>query len=471
VMLARRTEQARTILFLLDQILLVPAFAAAWWLKRSVVFADPSLNAATYMRLYAASIPFLAIALSLSGLYRLSLERRRSRLVRTRELLRGGVVATATVILVGFFMKPYVERPDGTLVAVSYSRAIQFLYFVTSMLALWGSRAIVARVSRRMGLAPGRGWQVLVFGMSRRVLKVLSVFRRQRHLGMSVIGIATDEEVPEDVGPRIGFDEAFALVEQGRVDHLVVEAESLDDARLAHILTLADREGVSVHVTSALFPSVHLVGTWERVGGVPLLGFVSRELPFGARATKRVFDVVVSTVGLVVLALPMLGIAALVKLTSGGPVFFRQKRVGEGGRVFEMLKFRTMRPDAETGTGPVWATADDPRCTRFGAFLRRWNIDEFPQLLNVLAGHMSLVGPRPERPEFVGGFKSRIPRYAHKHWVKPGITGWAQVHGLRGNTSLRDRIDHDVYYIEHWSLLLDIRILVRTLWDGYANAA
>jgi lipopolysaccharide/colanic/teichoic acid biosynthesis glycosyltransferase len=136
-----------------------------------------------------------------------------------------------------------------------------------------------------------------------------------------------------------------------------------------------------------------------------------------------------------------------------------------------MFKFRTMALDAEAGTGPIFAEENDPRCTPVGDLLRRTHMDELPQLLNVLLGHMSLVGPRPERPEFVRGFKKKIPRYAHKHWVKPGITGWAQIHGLRGNTSLTDRVEHDLHYIENWSLMLDVRILIRTVFDRYLSAA
>jgi exopolysaccharide biosynthesis polyprenyl glycosylphosphotransferase len=207
------------------------------------------------------------------------------------------------------------------------------------------------------------------------------------------------------------------------------------------------------------------------LGGVPVLGFVSADLPFGARVAKRIFDVLVAGAALLLLAPALALVALAIRLDSPGPAIFVQQRVGVRGRTFRMLKFRTMRLDAEAATGPTFARADDERCTRLGVFLRRWNVDELPQLANVLLGSMSLVGPRPERPEFVGGFKRWIPRYAHKHWVKPGITGWAQVHGLRGaSTSLDERIEHDLYYIENWSLLLDIRILVRTLLDGYVNA-
>jgi exopolysaccharide biosynthesis polyprenyl glycosylphosphotransferase len=166
---------------------------------------------------------------------------------------------------------------------------------------------------------------------------------------------------------------------------------------------------------------------------------------------------------LLIAALPMAAIAIAVKLSSPGPVFYRQRRVGFDGRPFDLIKFRTMRVDAEKDSGPVWATQDDPRRTPIGRFLRRTSLDELPNLFNVLAGDLSLVGPRPERPEFIEQFRSEIPRYMLRHKIKAGMTGYAQVRGLRGQTSLRKRIQHDVHYIKHWSILLDIRILLQTV--------
>jgi exopolysaccharide biosynthesis polyprenyl glycosylphosphotransferase len=156
-------------------------------------------------------------------------------------------------------------------------------------------------------------------------------------------------------------------------------------------------------------------------------------------------------------------VAILIKLDSPGPVFYAQERMGLDANPFMMLKFRSMIPDAEAETGPVWATADDPRRTRLGALIRRFSIDEFPQFINVLIGDMSLVGPRPERPVFVEQFKKSIPRYMDRHMEKAGITGWAQINGLRGDTSIIERTKYDLWYIENWSLLLDFRIMVRTV--------
>jgi exopolysaccharide biosynthesis polyprenyl glycosylphosphotransferase len=165
----------------------------------------------------------------------------------------------------------------------------------------------------------------------------------------------------------------------------------------------------------------------------------------------------------------MAAIAIGIRLESPGPVLLRQERMGLDGRRFTMLKFRTMREDAETTTGPVWAQAEDPRRTRLGSLLRRFSLDELPQLLNVLRGEMSLVGPRPERPVFVEEFRRRMPGYMLRHKVKAGMTGWAQINGWRGNTSLEKRLEYDLYYIERWSLAFDLRILLQTFWRGFVN--
>ena len=196
-----------------------------------------------------------------------------------------------------------------------------------------------------------------------------------------------------------------------------------------------------------------------------------RESPhFGLNIVfKRTMDVVLSLAALLVLSPLLLLLALVVKLTSPGPIFYRQERCGLNGKPFWMLKFRSMRVDAEKQTGAVWAQKDDPRRTRFGAFLRKTSLDELPQFINVLMGDMSLVGPRPERPVFIQQFSKTIPNYCARHAVKAGITGWAQVHGWRGNTSLRKRLQYDLYYITHWTPWLDLKILWMTVWHGLVN--
>jgi exopolysaccharide biosynthesis polyprenyl glycosylphosphotransferase len=207
----------------------------------------------------------------------------------------------------------------------------------------------------------------------------------------------------------------------------------------------------------------------SELDGVPILSLRQTPLYGWNAILKRAFDLLVGTICLLIALPPMIVIAFVVKLTSPGQVFYPQRRMGFDGQEFTLVKFRTMRPDAEAHTGPVWADRDDPRRTRVGAFLRRTSLDELPNLFNVLAGHMSLVGPRPERPEFIAKFKNEIPRYMLRHKMKAGLTGYAQVKGLRGRTSLRKRIQHDLHYINNWSLGLDLRILARTLTGAWLS--
>ena len=195
---------------------------------------------------------------------------------------------------------------------------------------------------------------------------------------------------------------------------------------------------------------------------LPILTVGETPLSGGQELVKTTLDVVLASVALSLLAAPMLVIALIVKLESRGPVFYRQPRLSSQGRVFSIYKFRSMRQNAEHGILPVWASRDDPRCTRVGRLIRKLNLDELPQLFNVMRGEMSLVGPRPERPFFINQFKHDIPQYMRRYMVKPGITGWAQVNGLRGDTSVEQRTRYDLYYVENWSLLLDLKILLRT---------
>ncbi len=465
-MLSRRSETSRVALFVTDQVFLAGAFFGAVALQGLISGLGVSTALRGHLGLYLVTAPVLAVLFNVAGLYRLPLETAEVGLTRLWTMLWGGLFA-----MVALQISTFIAAQLGLAeLAGPLHRGTGFLFSAFTTVGLWASRSMVGVAGRRLVGEGDAGARVLVIGHSPRVLRLLASFQRAPHLGLNVIGVVSPNDLA-DVAPPLTMEAALEMIEQSRIDHVIIETANLDGDILDQVMTLADREGVSVHITSPIFPQTNLLPTWERVGGVPVLGFVAAELPLGARAAKRGFDLVVATTLLILLALPMAVLGLLVRLTSKGPAFFVQDRIGKGGHPFPMFKFRSMLSGAETGTGPVWATPDDPRNTGFGRWLRRNNFDELPQLINVIMGHMSLVGPRPERPEFVQGFKRKIPRYAHKHWVKPGITGWAQVHGLRGNTPLTDRVEHDLYYIENWSLLLDVRILVRTVFHEYLKAA
>jgi exopolysaccharide biosynthesis polyprenyl glycosylphosphotransferase len=224
---------------------------------------------------------------------------------------------------------------------------------------------------------------------------------------------------------------------------------------------------VDVKVVPDLLQVIALRARLEDLDGVPVININDVPLQGVNSAIKRLIDMAISGAALVVLAIPLGLISLVVKLTSSGRVFYRQERMGLDGKSFSIVKFRSMYDDAERETGPVWTKPGDPRVTPVGRFLRRSNLDELPQLWNVLRGDMSIVGPRPERPHFVAQFKHKIPQYMLRHKVKAGLTGWAQVNGWRGNTPLEKRIEYDLYYIENWSVRLDLKIMWLTLIKGF----
>jgi exopolysaccharide biosynthesis polyprenyl glycosylphosphotransferase len=255
-----------------------------------------------------------------------------------------------------------------------------------------------------------------------------------------------------------GIDRLDELVGRSRATHVVVALSGRPARRLRPRMALLNNPEIAVHWVGDEPSALDLPSDPNR----PAARRFSWPIPWG-RIAKRAADVFGSALGLVVLS-PLFAVVALaIWLTSGRPIFYLQERVGQGGRLFQIIKFRSMRPDAEGQTGPIWASFHDARCTRIGDWLRHTNIDEFPQLLNVLKGEMSLVGPRPERPVFVEKFRDEVPDYDLRHSVPGGMTGWAQVHGWRGRTSLRKRVQYDLDYIQRWSFPLDFRILFMTI--------
>jgi len=268
----------------------------------------------------------------------------------------------------------------------------------------------------------------------------------------------------EGIEVRGTIDGAARDVATETIDQVWIALPLRADARIRELLLQLRRHSVEVRLVPDIFNFALLNHSVTEVAGLPVINLTESPLSDGNRVIKGAEDFLLSLLLLMVAWPAMLLIAAGVKLSSRGPVFYAQERVTWNGRHFTMLKFRTMPVDAEAATGPVWTSPGEQRATRFGAFLRRTSLDELPQLVNVLKGDMSLVGPRPERPEFVEQFRQQIPGYMQKHLVKAGITGWAQVNDLRGDTDLARRIEYDLYYIDNWSLLFDLRILCLTLW-------
>jgi Undecaprenyl-phosphate glucose phosphotransferase len=285
------------------------------------------------------------------------------------------------------------------------------------------------------------------------------------------VGFVDDRAGGDHIGyrglPLLGtLAELADIAQRERVDHLYVALPLEEHTKLLDLVEVTSRECIDVKIVPDLLQFITLRARLEDLDGLPIINVNDVPLQGFNAWLKRGIDVALSAAALVVLGIPLGIIALVVKVTSRGPVFYAQERMGLDGRAFTVYKFRSMYEDAESESGPVWAREDDPRATPIGRWLRKLDLDELPQFWNVLRGDMSIVGPRPERPFFVEQFKHRIPQYMLRHKVKAGITGWAQVNGWRGNTSLEKRIEYDLYYIENWSVTLDLKIMWLTVFRG-----
>jgi exopolysaccharide biosynthesis polyprenyl glycosylphosphotransferase len=348
---------------------------------------------------------------------------------------------------------------------VDYPRAmIAYSWLLAIVLVTVGRELLM---SLRRGLQAGGIGQdrVVVVGTGEVSRLVLQKMQWQPTLGYRVVGVVDGDQAPWSVlgVPVIGqVDDLPRLIDEQAVDEVIIAQPDASHEETLRIIGMCQRGKVSVKVFPDVFEIMAGSVTIDDLGGLPLLTVRDVALRGWRLSLKRGMDIAGSAAGLVLFSPLMMLTALLIKLESPGPVFFVQDRMGLDAKPFKMIKFRSMHKDAERG-GPGWTVSADPRRTRLGAFLRRIDVDELPQLINVLLGDMSLVGPRPEQPAFVEQFQRVVPRYMERHREKAGMTGWAQVNGLRGDTSILERTKYDLWYIENWSMWLDVKIILRTL--------
>ena len=347
----------------------------------------------------------------------------------------------------------------------NYSRQMIFLWFGLSFLLLSIKRIVLIRL---MWHFRGKGYNlkhVVLVGSGAMAQQYLKKIETEISMGYHPLGYISEEEADLDIPWLGGFENLESVLEREKPDEVISAVESQDFDRTPLIIAACEKTGCKLSAIPIYAAYMSARPQIDDLDGIPLLNM--RRIPLDNLANaflKRTGDIICSALILVLFSPLMLFCAIGVKLSSPGPVIFAQKRVGLNKKTFMMYKFRSMRVNPKQDT--AWSTQEDSRKTAFGTFIRKYSLDEFPQFWNVLKGDMSMVGPRPEIPFYVDQFKEQIPRYMLKHLVRPGITGWAQVNGFRGDTSISERIRYDIEYIEHWSLGFDLRILLRTVFGG-----
>jgi Undecaprenyl-phosphate glucose phosphotransferase len=429
-----------------------------------------------YLLLAPALGLFVILAFQLQGVYRL--RRGRTRIDDFFGVLVGNLLGTLFGVLATLYVQTYHLSEDLKRQGVlEISRPVWALFLVISVVLTYSSREAVRDLLQRRWRAGIGLKRVLIVGVGDLGRMVADRILEHGELGFRLAGFVDDRAASTDaIGyrglPLLGTTQEIAdVVARERVDEIYVALPIEEHVKMLGVVEFATRECLDVHVVPDLLQFIALRARLEDLDGLPLISVNDVPLRGVNAVLKRIVDLALGFAVVAAGAIPALIIALAIRRSSPGPIFYRQIRMGLDGKVFTVYKFRSMPIDAEDASGPIWARDDDPRATPIGRWLRRHDVDELPQFWNVLRGDMSIVGPRPERPFFVEQFKHRIPQYMLRHKVKAGITGWAQVNGWRGNTSLEKRIEFDLYYIENWSLRLDFKIMWLTLLRGLHRLA
>ena len=464
-----------------DAVLSMAAFVAAYLIRFNwpVDALLPVTKGYPPFSQYLLLMPFIGLlvpaAFQLQGVYRL--RRGRSRVDEFFSVFVGSIVAVVLGVGGTLYVQTYylseAAKDRGML---EISQPVWALFLVLNVLMTYLLRAAVRQFLERRFRSGLNLKRVLIAGAGDLARLVADKILEHSELGFRVVGFVDDKSTGDHIGyrglPILGpLADTPDICKQENIDQIYIALPLDEHVKMLGLIEYASREFIDVHVVPDLLEFLTLRARLEDLDGVPIISI--HEVPLrGVNAViKRLIDIGLSAAVLALLAVPFAIIALIIKWSSPGPAFYRQERMGLDGKAFHVWKFRSMPIDAEEVTGPVWARDDDPRATTVGRWLRKLDLDEMPQFWNVLVGDMSIVGPRPERPFFVEQFKHRIPQYMLRHKVKAGITGWAQVNGWRGNTSLEKRIEYDLYYIENWSVGLDIKIMWMTVFRGFQRTA
>jgi len=461
-MLSRHQQVLASALLALDAVLIFAAWVGAYALRFSGGVPAPFGVPPPERYLWLGGLVTLASIVTFQSLDLYRSARSLRLMTEQTRIVRGVLLTSALVALLSFALRSEI------------SRLVILIFAALACVALCGSRIAIRSALRALRRRGRNLRHVLVIGTGETARALIRKIQSNPDFGLTLRGVVTEgpgrPRASDLAAPRVGeIADLPGLIERLGAQWVYLALERADAASEEEALRRLQDSTASVRIVPDLSRAFMLNASVEDLDGVPVVR-VTESPGLGWNALlKRALDLGVSLPGLILLSAPMLAIAAWIRIDSPGPALIRQERVGMNGRHFRMLKFRTMVADAEPTGEPGWTREGDPRRTRAGRFLRRRSLDELPQLANVILGQMSLVGPRPERPQFVERFRASVPRYMLRHHVKAGLTGWAQIHGLRGDTPLDQRIEHDLYYLSHWSLALDVEILAVTLLRWFSD--
>ena len=450
------------IYLLFDLLVLVGVYWLTYWLK--LVLLDHSSTPELlqlYMQCMALVFPVFLISYMFVSMY--SNTRTQSKGALLFRITEGNVMGMLILTMFLFFVK--IE---------DFSRLFLLYFAILQIFFMFIERQITGKIIDRIFSKDKYQSHVVIVGYSQTAKAYIDRVLANPQWGYHVVGILDDEKeighAYKDIAVIGSTSDLQPLLEKNETDEIVICLKLTEHSKLKTVVNTCEKSGVHTKFIPDYMNVLPTQPFTEDMQGLPVVNI--RYVPlmsFGNAAIKRAMDIFGSLFAIILFSPIMLIVAILVKTTSKGGVIFKQERVGKHNRPFKMYKFRSMVVQTDESEKDKWTTKNDARVTKVGAFIRKTSIDELPQFFNVLKGDMSLIGPRPERPFFVEKFKEEIPRYMVKHQVRPGITGWAQVNGWRGDTSISERIACDLYYIEHWSLKLDIKILFLTFFKGFVN--
>lgn len=451
---------------LVDAVVVALSYSLAWLIKFATPFADTepgvtALSVATYFSALYFIVPGYVLLYYVFNMY--TPKRATRRKYEISSIIKANTVGMILFMVVLFTIKMQ-----------HFSRSLIIIFYVVNIIMATFSRSLIRNILQYFRRKGYNLKYVLLVGYSRAAEEYITRINANPQWGYVVRGIL-DDRVPSGTlykGVKVlgRIENLLYILPENKLDEIAVTLALEDYNRLEKIVDLCEKSGVHTKFIpdyNSLVPSRPYT---EDLMGLPVINI--RYVPLTNTlnwVAKRAVDVVGSLCGIILSSPIMLIVMILIKCTSPGPIIFRQERVGLHNKPFSMYKFRTMELQKPSQEQKAWTVKDDPRVTKIGKILRKTSIDELPQLFNILTGEMSLVGPRPERPLFVEKFKEEVPRYMIKHQVRPGLTGWAQINGYRGDTSIRKRIEYDIFYIENWTMGLDFKIMFLTIFKGFIN--